>query len=192
MAQPQVAGALVLERLREHILSGIFLGRWRAGDRLPSVREVARRERVDRKTVAAAYRILETEGLVHIRPRSGIYLRKARSAAPAGALERLHRKWLEHAYNGAHALGFGTGRMLELIRALSEAEREPVPVIECNASQADAIAAELRERAWRRHVLDSLGPTYGILTGNPLPVREGDTGDCRPCLTSRSFENSPT
>jgi DNA-binding transcriptional regulator YhcF (GntR family) len=173
MARAQVAGALVLDRLRERIVSGLFLGRWRPGDRLPSIREIAGAEGVDRKTAAAAYRRLEEDGLVQIRPRSGIYLRGPQPVRQPGGLERLQRTWLEHTYEGAHALGLGTQRMLDLLRALAEVEREAVPVVECTAAHAEALAAELRERASLNAVpvvLTEAAPDDPLLTEAELVI----------------------
>lgn len=173
MARAQVAGALVLDRLRERIVSGLFLGRWRPGDRLPSIREIAGAEGVDRKTAAAAYRRLEEDGLVQIRPRSGIYLRGPQPTRQPGGLERLHRTWLEHTYEGAHALGLGTQRMLDLLQALAEVEREAVPVIECTAAHAEALASELRERASLNAVpvvLSETGPDDPLLAAAELVI----------------------
>ena len=48
MAREQVAGAIILDRLRERIVSGIYFGLWRPGERLPSIREIAEAEGVDR------------------------------------------------------------------------------------------------------------------------------------------------
>jgi len=146
MAREQVAGAIILGKLRERIVSGLYLGYWRPGERLPSIREIAEAERVDRKTAAAAYRRLQEEGLVRVRARSGVYLCAPLLPEPSGPLDRLHRQWLEHTYEGARALGLDTRTILRLINTVSEVERIPLPVVECNWSQAEALAAELRER----------------------------------------------
>lgn len=55
-------------------------GTLRAGERLPSVREICRRERVSPATALQAYAELERAGLVEVRERSGHYVR-----AEAGA-----------------------------------------------------------------------------------------------------------
>src|SRR5690606_4633420 len=98
MAREQVAGAIILGKLRERIISGLYLGYWRPGERLPSIREIAEAEHVDRKTAAAAYRRLQEEGLVRVRARSGVYLWAPLLPDPPGPLDRLHRQWLEHTY----------------------------------------------------------------------------------------------
>ena len=147
MAREQVAGAIILDRLRERIVSGIYFGLWRPGERLPSIREIAEAEGVDRKTAAAAYRRLEREGLVRVHPRSGVYLRVQRSTEAATPLEKLYRRWLENTYARASALGLRTNTILRLVTSVAEIERLRIPVVEQDWPQAETIAAELRERA---------------------------------------------
>ena len=147
MAREQVAGAIILDRLRERIVSGIYFGLWRPGERLPSIREIAEAEGVDRKTAAAAYRRLEREGLVRVHPRSGVYLRVQRASEAATPLEKLYRRWLENTYARASALGLRTNTILHLVTSVAEIERLRVPVVEHDWPQAETIAAELRERA---------------------------------------------
>lgn len=147
MAREQVAGAIILDRLRERIVSGIYFGLWRPGERLPSIREIAEAEGVDRKTAAAAYRRLEREGLVRVHPRSGVYLRVQRASEAATPLEKLYRRWLENTYARASALGLRTNTILRLVTSVAEIERLRIPVVEQDWPQAETIAAELRERA---------------------------------------------
>jgi DNA-binding transcriptional regulator YhcF (GntR family) len=146
VAREQVAGAIILDRLRERIVSGIYFGLWRPGERLPSIREIAEAEGVDRKTAAAAYRRLEREGLVRVHPRSGVYLRTQRSTEAATPLEKLYRRWLENTYARASALGLRTNTILRLVTSVAEIERLRIPVVEQDWPQAETIAAELRDR----------------------------------------------
>ena len=60
-------------QLRDRIVIAMHVGRVHAGDRLPSIREVARETGVHARAVAKAYRVLEREGLVEVRGRSGVY-----------------------------------------------------------------------------------------------------------------------
>ena len=57
-------GAVILDQLRDRIVNGLYFGNWQPGDRLPSIRDIADAEDVDRKTAAAAYHRLAEEGLV--------------------------------------------------------------------------------------------------------------------------------
>jgi DNA-binding transcriptional regulator YhcF (GntR family) len=75
-AQP---GAVILDQLRDRIVTGLYFGNWQPGERLPSIRDIADAESVDRKTAAAAYHRLEEEGLVEVKARSGVFLRDERT-----------------------------------------------------------------------------------------------------------------
>lgn len=50
-------------------------GVYRPGDRLPGVRELSRRRNISVATAVAAYRLLEDDGRIEARPRSGFYVR---------------------------------------------------------------------------------------------------------------------
>jgi len=57
-------------------------GTLRSGDRLPSVRVLCNTRRVSPSTVLRAYEILESEGLIEARSRSGYYVSERRKPAP--------------------------------------------------------------------------------------------------------------
>jgi DNA-binding transcriptional regulator YhcF (GntR family) len=61
-------------RLRYRIVGLLHAGRLRPGDRLPSIRELADESELDHRAVASAYRGLERDGLVEIRPTSGVFV----------------------------------------------------------------------------------------------------------------------
>ncbi len=61
------------EVLRQRFFSGLHLGVWRPGVRLPSIREPEAEFGVDRRVVLKAYRTLERDGIVELRERSGIF-----------------------------------------------------------------------------------------------------------------------
>jgi DNA-binding transcriptional MocR family regulator len=66
-------------RLKHSLATGAL----RPGDRVVSARQLARRESVSVPTAVAALRVLELEGLIVARPRSGYFVCGARPAAPA-------------------------------------------------------------------------------------------------------------
>ncbi|HEX6133031.1 MAG TPA: GntR family transcriptional regulator [Longimicrobiales bacterium] len=145
-AQP---GAVILDQLRDRIVTGLYFGNWQPGERLPSIRDIADAESVDRKTAAAAYHRLEEEGLVQVKARSGVFLRDERSNGgrngSGGPLEKLQRKWLKNTYDGARALGLDTRTVLRLFSAVAEVEATPVAVVEEDGATARTIAEELRD-----------------------------------------------
>jgi DNA-binding transcriptional regulator YhcF (GntR family) len=63
------------EQLSTQLLLGILSGRYPAGEKLPSVRELARHLRIHSNTVSAAYRDLAARGWVRARTGSGVFVR---------------------------------------------------------------------------------------------------------------------
>ncbi|WP_228897887.1 PLP-dependent aminotransferase family protein [Acidovorax sp. Leaf73] len=62
------------ERHADTIAQLIHSGALRPGDRVPSVREASRTRGISPSTVFEAYYLLEAQGLIHARPRSGYYV----------------------------------------------------------------------------------------------------------------------
>lgn len=62
------------EDLANHVSALIQEGTLRAGDRVPSVRQIVRERRVSPATAMRAYELLESRGLIETRPRSGYYV----------------------------------------------------------------------------------------------------------------------
>ncbi len=64
----------LVQYLRERIVRALHTGQLHTGDRLPSIRELARDTGSDHRAVTRAYRLLEAEELVEIRGRSGVFV----------------------------------------------------------------------------------------------------------------------
>ena len=64
----------ISDLLRRRIVADLHLGRLKPGARLPSLRIIARELNVSIRAAARAYALLERDGLVTVRGRSGIYL----------------------------------------------------------------------------------------------------------------------
>lgn len=107
----------IVEQIQNRVLSGEL----KPGDQLPTVRQLATDLRVNFNTVARAYRILDSMGLISTQQGRGTYIW---SAGQAENRERERRQALEqltrHYLRDALALGFGTDE----IRALLEAQIE--------------------------------------------------------------------
>jgi DNA-binding transcriptional regulator YhcF (GntR family) len=198
MSRDYVAGAVVLQKLRERIVSGCYLGAWQPGQRLPSIRTIAGAEGVDRKTAAAAYRHLQDECRVEVHPRSGVYLRALPLGPPTDPLERLHRQWLNHTYQGARSLGLDTGEILRLVHAVADVERTRLPVVECDWAQAELLAKELRERLGVRAspcLLDEVRMGDPMLAEAPVvvttPYHSGDLALAVPGLRIAEVSLAP-
>src|SRR5205814_6884222 len=67
-------------QLEAQIVLGILSNDLKAGERLPSTRELARRYKIHSNTVSAVYRQLASKGWVDSRRGSGVYIRGRASA----------------------------------------------------------------------------------------------------------------
>ena len=67
----------IAEKITQYIRAGVY----RAGDKLPSVRQAAGEMGVNPNTVARAYALLEERGLVHALPKKGAYVSEGEKPA---------------------------------------------------------------------------------------------------------------
>jgi DNA-binding transcriptional regulator YhcF (GntR family) len=103
------------EQLVTQIVLAILSGDLRAGERLPSTREVARRYRIHPNTVSAAYRELKDGQWVARRHGSGVFVadEKPRTALPQPiALDRMVADFVRH----ARGLGVSMAAVRERLR----------------------------------------------------------------------------
>jgi DNA-binding transcriptional regulator YhcF (GntR family) len=90
----------IVDQIRYQIASGTL----RAGDRLPSVRELARRLPANQNTVLKAYELLTHEGLLNRRQGDGTFVTDAPSAIKRS--ERLRKVSATLAHAAAQAVHF--------------------------------------------------------------------------------------
>jgi len=76
-------------QLVHQVRQSLVLGYLRAGDRLPTVKEVAGDLAINPNTVVKAYRQLEHEGLADGRPGQGTFITATLTSPPADASEAL-------------------------------------------------------------------------------------------------------
>jgi PAS domain S-box-containing protein len=102
------------ERMGNGIAAGLFLGRLRPGDRLPSIREVARYTGEDHRCVSAAYRRLAADGVVEVRNRHGVLVGQGPAAPEMPASETA--EWLTGVIGQAAELQVKVTRLPELLQ----------------------------------------------------------------------------
>ncbi|MEW5930642.1 MAG: GntR family transcriptional regulator [Gemmatimonadota bacterium] len=129
-------------RLRDRLLNALHVGRIRPGDRLASIREVARDTGADHRAVAAAYRVLQEEGLVEVRGRSGVYV--AQQERLGGELLAETARWLAGVMTDAWRRQIPLGELHDLLRRCTQT-RLRVACVESNVDQMTAYCAELQE-----------------------------------------------
>ncbi len=124
----------IVEQVKQQVATGVL----RAGDQLPTVRQLAADLRVNFNTVARAYRLLDEAGLISTQQGRGTYVLGTPPAALRGALRRAALLSLVRSFLGdAARLGLnpeevaeGTQQMIERWRRhgmppADEDEHEP-------------------------------------------------------------------
>jgi GntR family transcriptional regulator len=106
----------IYAQIERQICALLGSGYWKAGDRLPSVRETAVRLQVNPLTVVKAYRHLQEEGLLETRPGAGVFVSRA-APAPRAARREAVRRSLEEAIAEAAAHGLTREEIAELFDA---------------------------------------------------------------------------
>lgn len=141
----------VADRLRGQITSGLHLQTLHEGDRLPSIRELAREWRVDPRTVRAGYRSLERDGLVTLRARSGVYV--AAGYPGAGGALPWQEGWMIDVLGRARERGIAPVDLADYVRERTRTVTLRAACLECNADQMSWLVHETA----RDYGLDSFG-----------------------------------
>ncbi|MBI3831827.1 MAG: GntR family transcriptional regulator [Planctomycetes bacterium] len=68
----RASGSQKYQEVAKRIAEEMALGKWKARMRMPSVRQLATDHGVSKFTIQTALQVLKKQGLVHIRPRSGV------------------------------------------------------------------------------------------------------------------------
>lgn len=153
-----MTGNELTERIRYRIVGLLHVGRLAGGDRLPSIRETARSTGADHRAVAAAYRELEDEGLVEIRPGSGVYV--AGAGHVDGGMLSSTRAWIADVLAEAWRRRLSRAELGALL-APCLTGRLRCAVMESTEDSMVAISAELEE-------------DFGLVV-EALHVQESDT-----------------
>jgi DNA-binding transcriptional regulator YhcF (GntR family) len=149
------SAASLREQLGTQLTLGVISGDLQPGEKLPSVRELARRYKIHSNTVSAAYRDVEARGWLEVRKGSGVYVREVSQTSEKSSLDELIEEFLEETRRrGFSAAEVRTG----LARVLGATSVRRVMLIEPEPELGEILAAELRE-----HI--ALPVTAGALEG---------------------------
>jgi GntR family transcriptional regulator len=137
-------GVPVRDQLTTQLELRILDGTMRPGQRLPSVRALARRLKIHHNTVSAAYQDLEASGHVELRRGAGVFVRGPAPATlgEAAGLDEM----LRVALHAAFRKGF-TGPQIRAAveRWLAAAPPERVLIVDPTAEMAELLMHEVRE-----------------------------------------------
>lgn len=130
------------DRVREHLMTSLHLGRLRPGDRVASVRRLADITGLNRKTVHRAYGELAKEGFLDVKPGAGTFV--AQSAGPRGDQDALTRA-VNLCRGEAHALGLSSSAFADFVHGTLNGGLRglPVAIVECNREQVDMIGRDV-------------------------------------------------
>jgi DNA-binding transcriptional regulator YhcF (GntR family) len=130
------------EQLSAQLLLGIVSRRLPAGERLPSVRELARRLGIHANTVSAAYRDLAARGWVSKRRGSGVYVRDVARTQAKQDIDSFVRSYVD---DGA-VRGFGVEALqIALTKIANESEAKTLMVVHSDEALARILAKEVEE-----------------------------------------------
>lgn len=134
----------VHEQLARQVLLGIMSQELAAGDKLPSVRVIARQYGIHANTVSAAYHELLERGWLELRHGSGLYVRPLPAAdAEHAELDRLVAELLET----GRRKGFEPEEVLSRMeRVVRPRKFSQVMVADPEAAMRDILAAEIAEQ----------------------------------------------
>jgi DNA-binding transcriptional regulator YhcF (GntR family) len=134
------SAASLRDQLATQLTLGVISGDLKAGEKLPSVRELARRYKIHSNTVSAAYRDVEDRGLLEVRKGSGVYVRDVPQPMES-SLDELIEGFLEE----TRRRGFSAGEVRKgLARVLGGAPVRRIVVIEPEPELGEILVAELR------------------------------------------------
>jgi GntR family transcriptional regulator len=136
-------GVPVRDQIVTQLEMKILEGSLAQGQRLPSVRALARRLKVHHNTVSAAYQDLETAGHVELQRGSGVFVRRSGAAtlAEARGLDEMIRLALHTAYRK----GFATPEIRAAVeRWLAAVPPDRVLAVDPSMGMAELLAHEIR------------------------------------------------
>jgi GntR family transcriptional regulator len=110
------------EQIAARIRAAVASEEYRAGDALPSVRQLSSMLRVNPSTVVQAYRDLEREGFVEMRQGAGTYVRSVSPAVREEERVRQARGLVQSMLADAARLGLGAA---DVARALANEMEVP-------------------------------------------------------------------
>jgi GntR family transcriptional regulator len=136
-------GVPVRDQIVTQLEMKILEGSLAQGQRLPSVRALARRLKVHHNTVSAAYQDLESAGHVELQRGSGVFVRRAGAAtlSEARGLDEMIRLALHTAYRE----GFQTPEIRAAVeRWMAAVPPDRVLVVDPSLEMAELLAHEIR------------------------------------------------
>ncbi|MCI0486965.1 MAG: GntR family transcriptional regulator [Blastocatellia bacterium] len=136
----------LVEQAREQLLTALYMGKLRSGDRLPSVRQVASRNNINIKTAFTIYQHLKQEGYVELRAGAGAFVSDPEKADLDQAYHLSILRLIKSNLSQAGQLKLPPQHYVALMQNFVEKSRfksVQAAMIECNEEQIRLCASEL-------------------------------------------------
>lgn len=162
---------VILDAMRSRLLRGVQAGTLQPGDRLPGSREVAAEFDADYRAAIVAYKELQKEGLVELRPRGGVYIAAQKNGS--SGVPPISESWVADIFAAALNRGLAAAELVELLPRCLETLRLRSVVIAETDDQVQGLCRELRDdfgfesEGVLAHVARGAAPA-------PLAVRRAD------------------
>ena len=158
------------EQLVTQFVLGIVSNDLKAGQKLPSTRELARRYKIHANTVSAAYRELARRRWVDFRKGSGIYVRSERIAGTDDGLEL--DELISRLFRSARDKGYSAAELHSALRRwLAVQPPDHFLLIESDSELRAILTAEIENATGARVVaIDIKQCSEGELLNGALPV----------------------
>jgi DNA-binding transcriptional regulator YhcF (GntR family) len=137
----------VREQISAQILFGILGRGIEPSERLPSVRDLARRINVHPNTVSAAYRDLAARGWVKQKPGSGVFVSDTQTGEKGEGIDSFVRSWIDEGLTRGFSLDSLSAAFEKAVRKeiWPRAEHRRLLVVHPDRHFACILAAEIRE-----------------------------------------------
>ncbi|HEV8130800.1 MAG TPA: GntR family transcriptional regulator [Acidobacteriota bacterium] len=141
-------GLPLYEQVKGQLLSGLYTGKLKPGDRLPSVREMARHASINLKSAQRIYQKLSQENYVEIHKASGVFVRERDQQTYDRMRRKAIHKLISETLDRARGLGISAEQLRRLIENFSTGKnlRRIVLTVVDHEEEADIFSSEIRER----------------------------------------------
>lgn len=169
-------------QLRGLIEFGIALGELPAGQRLPSVRELAERAGIANMTVATVYRELREAGLIEAKPGAGTFVGEGHGGEGlrSPAMRKIQRR-IEALFNEAEDLGIAPAVVASLVNA--RAARGRTQTRPLHLVMVGNFVNTTQQYADRIQEYLNAGDTIAVTTVDALQAGEVFPQPCDVCIT---------
>ncbi len=106
----------IVEQVKYQAASGGLV----EGEKLPSIRALAKDLKINPRTVVRAYEELQSTGLVVMRQGQGVFLRERRVATPLSERRRVIREMAQRMLSEAARMGAEPDEVIDVLRKASE------------------------------------------------------------------------